>query len=148
MYSKLKYILFKILNWLWNYIITKITPVFYFKIWLKKKKTHCLNVQWACKNLPNVFRYCKEKKKKTQKSRHSNIRTFEMPKILKNKKIYCQKIIENIYIYTHTNLCVCVTIQSRNIWERRVILKKKKKINRYSHWNFPNIFKYWKKKKN
>ena len=51
-----------------------------------------------------------------------------MPKILKNKKIYCQKIIENIYIYTHTNLCVCVTIQSRNIWERRVILKKKKKF--------------------
>ena len=30
----------------------------------------------------------KEKKKKTQKFRHSNIQTFEMPKILKKKKIH------------------------------------------------------------
>ena len=57
----------------------------------------------------------KKKKKKKKKTSNLDIRTFEMPKILKNKKIYCQKIIENIYICTHTNLCVCVTIQSRNI---------------------------------
>ena len=35
-----------------------------------------------------MFLYiAKKKKKKTQKFRRSNIRTFEMPKILKTKKI-------------------------------------------------------------
>ena len=89
-----------------------------------------MNVQWACKNLPNVFRHCQKKKKK--KTSNLDIRTFEMPKTLKNKKIYCQKIIENIYIYTHTNLCVCdYTIEKYK--RKKSYLKKKKKIHRYSH---------------
>ena len=69
----------------------------------------------------------RKKKKKLKKFRHSNIRTFEMPKTLKNKKIYCQKIIENIYIYTHTNLCVCdYTIEKYK--RKKSYLKKKKKF--------------------
>ena len=45
------------------------------KILKNKKENTCLNVQWACKYLPNVFRYCKEKKKK--KLKNVDIQTFE-----------------------------------------------------------------------
>ena len=41
-----------------------------------------------CQMFLDIAKKKVKKKKKTQKFRHSNIRTFEMPKILKNKKIH------------------------------------------------------------
>ena len=45
------------------------------------------------KNLSDVFKYCKEK----INLKNLDIQTFEMPKILENKKIHSLEIIEYIY---------------------------------------------------